>query len=669
MSLPKVSRSSLLWAVALSSLVLLPFQNMIMVPPVGITYSQFNSLHAGVCTIRPSVAGAPIYNAIVSQRAKSGLRDVEVLHHVSTRLGFGLSPHGSLVPNKTNDCTTVFIAEELARQISMVGSLADSPQVGWIRRGLMPFSMFSRADVNKLITRFENDPLNSQYMSQFYGTAAAGVFYKARQEVALLATSRNIFGSQVVTAAGTLEDHQFNLHERIGEFWVNHFNVDNSKAERTSIGSDNLSDTIHTATGTTFNNLLAKVIRHPAMLRYLDNNFNIYTCNSAGVCASSNQNLARELLELHTFGAGPKVTLTATNSPYGQADVVALSEVLAGWNHRSIYDAVSPASFVFHSTLFAKKTISLMNVKYPANTAAEAEARVLTVLKMLANHPATKQNICKKLAGNLFAPTLVPTALNACVAKWGTDGNLKEMYKAMLYLPHFWSLANYRTLYRTPIEIPIAAARGLGMNIVDMYREVVTHYKLSNAPYNPATLTIPNYATLLTNLKKTPVWWRFYGVGVEIRRLLGVYRGEVALPIGYSDNGLDHLSSAFIDESSRMALIMSNYLEGQADGHLRLDKVSYSVRTQLEGLLLSHGTLQTQQHYIQNVLNMGAIVRYRGWNQNVSPYELPLSQQHIISIATADRTKWPYPATAPGAYFIDKLLASLAHGNAIQLKK
>lgn len=649
------------------TLVLFLFENMTMLPPATITYAQLSSLNGSLCAIRPSAAGLPFYTAIINQRAQSGLTDVEVLHHVSSRLGYGLSPFGSLVPNKANDCTTVFIAEELARQLERLGTNVDNPYLTQIRRGLLPFTMFPRADLDRLITRFEDDPQTQNYKTQLGGTAHGVLWYKARQDVAMLSTLRNILGSQVVTSSGALEDHQFNLEDHFAEFWINHFNVDYSKSEQLSPGNDSLPETVRTQLGSTFYSLLHSVIQHPAMLRYLDNHNNFYQCVS-GVCSSSNQNLARELMELHTFGLGPKLTPTSANSPYSQTDVVALSEILSGWNAKHYRDATNPGQFYFHSTLFAKKTISWLGTSYPAADALAARTRVSTALNVLANHAQTKNNICKKLSANLFTTSLVNNGAASCTAAWGTSGNLKAMYRALILRPDFWSKTNYKSLYRTPIEVPIAAARAIGMNIIDIRREVQRH-GFTEVAFNPSTLTIQNFAVLLPKLKSSSVWWSFAGVGHEIRNLLGVFRGEIALPIGYSENGLDHLSSSFIDESSRIAFNLTNYIEGMDTTGLRIDKVSVMIRSDLENRLATTGNLSTQQHYIQNILNLGSVVRYTAFSAAKAGYELPASQQAIISQVVSTRTAWPFWSTTPGSYCIDKAIASLVQGSAIQLKK
>ena len=187
--------------------------------PSTITYTQLSSIDPATkkCTIRP-VAGKPYYDAIVAQRATAGLIDAEVMSHVATRLGFGLAPFGSLVPSYANDCTTVFFAEELARQLTILGTNVDSPLVWSIRGGLLPNSMYPRASLDKEMTRFRNDP------AAVAVSAHSVLWYKARQETELLMNLRNIIGSEALLASGKIEDHQINLEERLDEIWINHFN-------------------------------------------------------------------------------------------------------------------------------------------------------------------------------------------------------------------------------------------------------------------------------------------------------------------------------------------------------------------------------------------------------------------------------------------------------------
>ena len=658
-------------AVALITLGLpLFFVNMQAVAPTTITYSQLSSVNATtkLCTVRPSTAGLVYYNAMISKRSVTGqgLNDSELLSHAATRLGFGLSPFGPIVADKANDCITVFLAEEIVRQLGLIGSNVDSAQVTRIRQGYLPLSFYPRADLDKAMWRFQNDPTDvSVIVPPATGTAHGALWYRARQEIYLLMNLRNIMGSQAVLADGSLVDHQINLQDAIGEFWVNHFNVDGSKAEQYYSGSDSMVEGMRTKFGGTFYSLLSQVMNHPAMLVYLDNKDNHYVCqtvNGVSKCAASNQNLGRELMELHTFGVGPSAA--NTTSPYTQLDVVAMADILAGYNVVPYNASTNPGSFIYNSTLAANVPVSLMGVSY----AATGQPRLGTVLKMLANHAQTKQNICGRLAEHFFAAAATTVAKNACVAAWGTDGALTTMYAAMFKLPEFWSKANYRNLYRTPIEIPIAAARGIGLNIVDFKFKVVAD-KLSNTAYVPANMTPLSFITAHDAMKKTSGWWTFYSIAVHIKNLLGVHRGEIALPIGYEHLGFEHLSSTYVDETSRTAFNVVATLEGM-DKTTRIDIASNAVNSLLETKLAASGGPVTQQYFLDQFANTGKIASFATSSVTVPPpYTLPPSQQTIISTVVANRASWPYDINSSTNKKIEKALSTLAFGHAEQMKK
>lgn len=92
-------------------------------------------------------------------------------------------------------------------------------------------------------------------------------------------------------------------------FWFNHFNVHAPKRDIRAMVGD-YEDTLHARALGKFRDLLEATLRHPAMLRYLDNDQ-----NSAG---HINENYAREIMELHTMGVG---------SGYSQQDVQELARI------------------------------------------------------------------------------------------------------------------------------------------------------------------------------------------------------------------------------------------------------------------------------------------------------------------------------------------------------
>ena len=103
-------------------------------------------------------------------------------------------------------------------------------------------------------------------------------------------------------------------------------------------------------------------------------------------------------------------------------------------------------------------------------------------------------------------------------------------------------------LYRTPVEIPVAAARAKGLNVVDLARAMEKE-KLSG--FKVHELNASSYMKALNHMRNQAAYLSMFGVFRDIRSLLGVDRGEVTLPIGYSLLGADHLSSSYVEQASR----------------------------------------------------------------------------------------------------------------------
>jgi hypothetical protein len=620
----------------------------------GITYAQLSGVNSnGVCLVRPTTAGNVYYKVMTAQ----GLSDVQIMSHAATRLGYGLSPIGPLVAKNANDCTTVFLADEIDRQLNALGKNVDEPELQRIRRGLAPLTMFPRADLDRAVVRMQNDKANNLNADPPY-SADGELSYNTSYDVGLLETLRNMLGSQAVLPSGGVVDHQMNLQEQIGEFWFNHFNVESGKTANYFGGSDGYIESLRPKLGGTFYELLSAAIKHPAMLVYLDNDDNLYDADAG---AASNQNLARELMELHTFGVGPKTSSTA--SPYTQDDVEAMAEILAGWNVNAYNDKNNPGDTVYNATLAAPATVWL-GTRYPISP-----SRLNTVLRVLANHPQTKSNICEKLVAHFIAGNAANAVKSDCVKAWGNDGDLSAMYAAIFRSPEFWSRANYRSLYRTSIEIPIAAARGMGVNLAD-FLTMVTNNKLTEDPFDPASLTPRNFVTANKSLKSQTVSWTLHGVNEEIRSLMGVYRNQIAFPIGYSDSGDDALSSAFIDQASRVAFDISVLLEGM-DRDTRQDLVSAQVGTQLDAQLSQGGGTQAAQYFFENLMNDGQMINLDRLPGNPPPpYRLPASQQNVIKSVANQSSVWPYwVGDTTGTTSLEKALACLAFSNADGMKK
>ena len=163
----------------------------------------------------------------------------------------------------------------------------------------------------------------------------SNLYFTVRDSAARFRTLKSVFGSQVVRQNGTVADLQSNLASVLEETFFNHFNVDYDKVLiNAGMGPGGYEPTIHSQMFSTFHDLLSSVIKHPAMLVYLDNRANKFDLVNK---VASNQNLGRELLELHTLGLGPDRGWRGADGSkqpklYTQKDVENSALVLTGLN-------------------------------------------------------------------------------------------------------------------------------------------------------------------------------------------------------------------------------------------------------------------------------------------------------------------------------------------------
>ena len=211
-----------------------------------------------------------------------------------------------------------------------------------------------------------------------------------------------------------------------------------------------------------FGDLLEAVESHSAMLVYLDNVQSMGANSIAGINRDKglNENLAREILELHTLGV---------RGGYSQADVTSFANVLTGWTW--IDPGADPehgGEFLFNRRLHEPGEQIILGKHYPGGGIDQGRA----VLADLARHPATAQHIALKLARHFLADE-PPASLVAKLAKTfqSTDGNLKEVAKTLVTADELW--APQRTKLKPPAEwivgvLRLAEARPLGSSVIEV---------------------------------------------------------------------------------------------------------------------------------------------------------------------------------------------------------
>ncbi|HEY9063602.1 MAG TPA: DUF1800 domain-containing protein [Burkholderiaceae bacterium] len=270
--------------------------------------------------------------------------------------------------------------------------------------------------------------------------------------------------SRVLTATSTTRP----FAERLQLFWANHFTVSQAKGSARGLVGAFERDAIRPHIAGSFEALLWASTTHPAMLRYLDNTqsagpHSLAVAREARRAARMdegprvsglNENLAREVLELHTLGAdsarGPRPI-------YTQADVTAFARVLTGWRvplRDERVDFARPFDPAWHEP--GPKT--LLGKTYP-----EGPDALRQVIHDLAHHPATARFIATKLARHFVADDPPPALVDRLAGAYQrSNGDLATVYRDLIASPEAWQPLPAKL--KTPEEFVLSSARLLRLD-------------------------------------------------------------------------------------------------------------------------------------------------------------------------------------------------------------
>lgn len=237
--------------------------------------------------------------------------------------------------------------------------------------------------------------------------------------------------------------------ERLVAFWSNHFTVSARKLILVGVVGAFEREAIRPHVTGRFVDMLLAVMRHPAMLAYLDNVQSIGPNSAAGRRREKglNENLAREALELHTLGV---------DGGYTQDDVREFAKMLTGWSIGRP-NGKDAGRFAFYARAHEPGAKTLLGRRYSEDGVAEAE----TALRELARHPATARHIARKMARH-FVADLPPDALVDNLARTflETEGDLGRMVQAIAAEPAVWSAPLAKV--KTPNEFLVSTLRMTG---------------------------------------------------------------------------------------------------------------------------------------------------------------------------------------------------------------
>ncbi|UQR64784.1 DUF1800 family protein [Bradyrhizobium sp. C-145] len=237
--------------------------------------------------------------------------------------------------------------------------------------------------------------------------------------------------------------------ERLVVFWSNHFCISASKGELARIWAGAFErEAIRPHVLGRFADMLRAAEQHPAMLFFLDNQQSLGPDSRAGQNRKRglNENLAREIMELHTLGVG---------GGYTQDDVTSLARIITGWTFAGRQGQLgAPGSFVFNVNAHQPGSQILLGKTYAQAGLAQGEA----ALADIARHASTANFIATKLVRHFVAddppPALVARLRDIFVK---TDGDLKALAMALVDSDEAWKAP--LTKMRSPYDFLVASGR------------------------------------------------------------------------------------------------------------------------------------------------------------------------------------------------------------------
>lgn len=281
------------------------------------------------------------------------------------------------------------------------------------------------------------------------------------------------------------------FRERLVHFWSNHFAVSADKVQVLALAGSLENEAIRPHIGGSFTDMLLAVAAHPAMILYLDNQASVgphsplaqqVTQRGARRALGKdrkldiNENLAREILELHTLGV---------NGGYEQADVIEFSQVLTGWSvgdNRGVLSEGEPGTFEFREMAHEPGAKTILGKRYSEDGAAQPRA----VLKDLAVHPATATHLATKLVRHFVADEPPQSAVERIAKVFrDSEGHLPAVHRALVELPEAWQSTPAK--FKTPLEFVISTFRGCDF-IPGQPQQILAPFQLlGQRPYTPGS--------------------------------------------------------------------------------------------------------------------------------------------------------------------------------------
>jgi uncharacterized protein (DUF1800 family) len=263
------------------------------------------------------------------------------------------------------------------------------------------------------------------------------------------------------------------LEEMMVDFWFNHFNITSGDP---FMQADYGYNVIRRHAMGRFEDLLIASATHPGMLIYLDNWLSTapkevveerlasweppggqskalwrrQLAEYFGQASGLNENFGREVMELHTLGV---------DGGYTQQDVQEVAKALTGWTLEGGRDI---GDFEFNPLLHVEGDKTVLGQTIPSGGIDEG----MQILRMLARHPSTAHFVSSKLVRRFVADEPPTDIVEAAAERFlETDGDIREVLRAIFFHPDFFAFEHYQAKVKKPIEAVVSAVRAVDAEI------------------------------------------------------------------------------------------------------------------------------------------------------------------------------------------------------------
>jgi len=237
------------------------------------------------------------------------------------------------------------------------------------------------------------------------------------------------------------------FQDRLTNFWANHFTISRRIRIASIFIGPYLRETVRPLMFGKFADLVVETARNPGMITYLSNSNSVGPNSPAAKQGQRglNENLAREILELHT------VTPAAG---YSQADVTSFARVLTGW---TVERNANGAGFVFRERTHEPGPKVVLGKTFP-----EGYEGGVAALRYLAEHPAAHRHVATQLVRHFVADDPPKAAVDKLYGVMrDTRGDLGETTRALIRLPEAWDPPLSKV--RAPLDYVLSCGRALGL--------------------------------------------------------------------------------------------------------------------------------------------------------------------------------------------------------------